>query len=159
MRRIPDEASNSTMSDNIIAAPALPAKTTSRSDIAGRVVSNVILLSLPEKEYEMLAPHVEHLDLPQHKLLHEAGRKIDYTYFLNDGMASLVAVSRDGRSVEVGIVGKEGMVGMPLTAGPVRAGVPARKPNQRSGSPVRAQGLLRVLRRASCTARRLTHLC
>ncbi len=65
MSRIPDEASNSPMSDNIIATPALPAKATSRSDVAGRVVSNVILLSLPEKEYEMLAPHVEHLHLPQ----------------------------------------------------------------------------------------------
>ena len=36
---------------------------------------------------------------------------------MNDGMASLVAISRDGRSVEVGIIGKEGMVGMSLTAG------------------------------------------
>jgi len=65
----------------------------------------------------MLRPHLQPVNLPQHEILHEPGEKIQFTYFLNEGMASLVALSRDGRSVEVGIVGKEGMVGMPLTMG------------------------------------------
>jgi len=65
----------------------------------------------------MLRPHLQPVNLPQHEILHEPGEKIEFTYFLNEGMASLVALSRDGRSVEVGIVGKEGMVGMPLTMG------------------------------------------
>ena len=89
----------------------------SRFDLAGNGVSNVILLSLPNAEYRMLRPHLQPVDLPQHEILHEPGEKIEFTYFLNEGMASLVALSRDGRSVEVGIVGKEGMVGMPLTMG------------------------------------------
>ena len=88
-----------------------------RSDAAGKAVSNVILLSLPDEEYESLRPHLEPIDLPQHEILHEPGEKIGFTYFLNEGMTSLVALSGDGRSVEVGIVGKEGMVGMSLTAG------------------------------------------
>jgi CRP-like cAMP-binding protein len=88
-----------------------------RSDVTGKAVSNVILLSLPDDEYRMLRPHLEPVELPQHEILHEPGEKIEFTYFLNEGMASLVALSRDGRSVEVGIVGKEGMVGMPLTMG------------------------------------------
>jgi len=54
---------------------------------------------------------------PQHKILQEPCEKIEFAYFLNDGMTSLVALSHDGRSVEVGIVGKEGMIGMSLTAG------------------------------------------
>lgn len=89
----------------------------SRSDAAGKAVSNIILLSLPAKEYNLLRPHLEPVDLPQYRIVEEPGGKIDYTYFLNDGMISLVALSRDGRSVEVGIVGKEGMVGMSLIAG------------------------------------------
>jgi CRP-like cAMP-binding protein len=89
----------------------------SRSDAAGKAVSNLILLSLPDKEFNLLRPHLEPVDLPQHKILHEPGEKIDFAYFLNDGMTSLVALSHDGRSVEVGIVGKEGMVGMSLSAG------------------------------------------
>ncbi|MGA8618993.1 MAG: Crp/Fnr family transcriptional regulator [Candidatus Sulfotelmatobacter sp.] len=83
----------------------------------GKPVCNIILLSLPDKEYKMLRPHLEPVDLPQYEILEEPGERIDYTYFVNEGMTSLVALSRDGRSVEVGIVGKEGMVGMSLIAG------------------------------------------
>jgi CRP-like cAMP-binding protein len=92
-----------------------------RSDGAGKAVSNVILLSLPDTEYNLLRPHLEPADLPQYDILHEPAEKIDYAYFLNDGMTSLVALSSDGRSVEVGVVGKEGMVGMSLTMGLQRA--------------------------------------
>ncbi|HEX9344381.1 MAG TPA: hypothetical protein VF900_00590, partial [Candidatus Acidoferrum sp.] len=88
-----------------------------RSDADGKAVNNVILLSLPDEEYSLLRPHLEPADLPQYEILHEPGEKIDFAYFLNEGMTSLVALSRDGRSVEVGIVGKEGMVGMSLMMG------------------------------------------
>lgn len=85
-------------------------------------MSNIILLSLPDQEYNLLRPYLEPVDLPQYEILHESGEKIDFTYFLNHGMTSLVALSGDGRSVEVGIVGKEGMIGMSLTVG-LRQGV------------------------------------
>ena len=106
-----------------------------RSDAAGKAVSNVILLSLPDGEYNLLRPHLEPVQLPQHLILHEPGQKIDFIYFLNEGMCSLVALSRDGRSVEVGIVGKEGMVGMSLTVG-LRQGA-FRAIMQMSGSGLR----------------------
>jgi CRP-like cAMP-binding protein len=57
------------------------------------------------------------MELPQHHILQEAGEKIEFAYFLNDGMASLVVLTSDGRSVEVAIVGKEGIVGTPLAVG------------------------------------------
>jgi len=82
-----------------------------------KAVHNLILLSLPDEEYNALRPHLERVDLPQHEILHEPGAKIEFVYFLNEGMTSIVALSGDGRSVEVGIVGKEGMVGMALTIG------------------------------------------
>lgn len=94
-----------------------PLHSGARSDVAGKAVHNLILLSLPDDEYNLLRPYLEPAGLPQYQILHEPGEKIDYTYFLNEGMTSLVALSRDGRSVEVGIVGKEGMVGMSLTMG------------------------------------------
>jgi CRP-like cAMP-binding protein len=99
----------------------VPLHSGSRSDTAGKAVSNIVLLSLPDAEYSLLRPHLEPLDLPQYKMLHQPGERIDFVYFLNEGMTSLVALSRDGRSVEVGIVGKEGMVGIPLTVGLQRA--------------------------------------
>jgi CRP-like cAMP-binding protein len=58
--------------------------------------------------------------LPQYQILHEPAEKIDFAYFLNQGMTSLVALSADGRSVEVGIVGREGMVGMSIAVGLLR---------------------------------------
>jgi CRP-like cAMP-binding protein len=88
-----------------------------RTDATGKAVCNVILLSLPDEEYSALRPYLERVDLPQHEILHEPGEKIEFVYFLNEGMTSIVALSGDGRSVEVGIVGKEGMVGMALTIG------------------------------------------
>jgi CRP-like cAMP-binding protein len=105
-----------------VKTPAKPAKLAplrpgARSDAAGKAVHNVILLSLPDKEYNLLRPHLESAELPQYEILEEPGEKIEFTYFLNVGMTSLVALSRDGRSVEVGIVGKEGMIGMSLIAG------------------------------------------
>ena len=106
----------------IIERPARPNKPSpllpgARTDMAGKAIRNVILLSLPDEEYNLLRPHLEPAELPQYQILHEPAEKIDFAYFLNDGMTSLVALSSDGRSVEVGIVGREGMVGMSLTVG------------------------------------------
>jgi len=96
---------------------ALPLRPGERTDAAGKAIGNVILLSLPDSEYALLRPGLEPIELPQYQILHEPGEKIDYAYFLSDGMASIVALNSDGRSVEVGIVGREGMVGMPLMMG------------------------------------------
>ena len=98
-------------------------------------MSNVILLSLPDDEYSLLRPHLEPVELPQYKILHEPGAKIDFAYFVNEGMISLVALNHDGRSVEVGIVGKEGMVGMSLMMG-LRRGI-FRSIMQMSGTGLR----------------------
>jgi CRP-like cAMP-binding protein len=99
------------------ASRSTPVQPGARSNAGGGAVSNVILCSLPDKEYNLLRPHLEPVDLPQYQILEEPGQKIEFTYFLDDGMTSLVALSRDGRSVEVGIIGREGMVGMSLIAG------------------------------------------
>lgn len=106
-----------------------------RSDPSGKAVKNTVLLEVPEAEYALLRPHLEAVVLPQYQILFEPAEKIDFAYFLNEGMTSLVVIVSDGRSVEVGIVGKEGMVGTPLVAG-LRAG-PCRAIMQIAGSGVR----------------------
>src|SRR5580693_8289841 len=113
----------------------MPLAPGARTDAAGKAINNVILLSLPDEEYNLLRPHLEPADLPQYDIPHEPGEKIDFAYFLNEGMTSLVALSADGRSVEVGIVGREGMVGMSLTVGLLRGTF--RAIMQMSGSGVR----------------------
>jgi CRP-like cAMP-binding protein len=126
--------------------PLLPG---ARTDAAGRAVNNVILLSLPDAEYNLLRPHLESAELPQYDILHEPGAKIDFGYFLNDGMTSLVALSVDGRSVEVGIVGREGMVGMSLTVGILRGTFRAIMQMSGCGVRIRAEVLQEILMCAS----------
>jgi len=127
-------------------APLLPG---ARTDAAGKAVNNVILLSLPDEEYNLLRPHLEPAELPQYDVLHEPGEKIDFGYFLNDGMTSLVALSSDGRSVEVGIVGKEGMVGMSLMVGLLRGIFRAIMQMSGSGLRIRSEVFQEVLLCAS----------
>jgi CRP-like cAMP-binding protein len=78
---------------------------------------NSLLLSVSRREYELLRPYLQPVDLPHHLILQQPAEKIEFAYFLNEGLASLVVLTSDGRSVEVAIVGKEGMVGTALAVG------------------------------------------
>lgn len=100
--------------------PISPSKSASRSttfDGNGNGVLNEILLRLPEDEYNQLFPKLEFVRLKLHTLLHEAGEPIKSAYFVNTGLESVLAVQPDGKSVEVGLIGREGFVGIPIVAG------------------------------------------
>lgn len=88
-----------------------------RTDASGSPIRNRILNSLPDSEFEALRNHLEPFPLKYHQSLHESAAEIDSAYFLNKGMVSLVVQTTDGRSVEVGIVGREGCAGATLAAG------------------------------------------
>ncbi len=88
-----------------------------RTDIQGNAVYSHILLSIPNNEFNALRPHLEFVALPLHRRLHESQDGLEYGYFLNCGLTSLVIETEDGGSVEVGIVGREGFVGVPIAAG------------------------------------------
>jgi CRP-like cAMP-binding protein len=98
-------------------AAGIPLQAGARTDQSGKAIRNLILLSLPDDEYNLIRPYLELVDLPQYFVLHDPGEKLRYAYFLNEGMTSLVVVTKDGHSVEVGIVGREGIVGLPVLAG------------------------------------------
>ncbi|HZQ67620.1 MAG TPA: Crp/Fnr family transcriptional regulator [Terriglobales bacterium] len=83
----------------------------------GRPIENSILRMLPYLEYATLQPHLELIDLPMQQVLQEVGERIEFGYFLNSGLVSLMVVTSDARSVEVGMVGREGFVGAPLVLG------------------------------------------
>jgi CRP-like cAMP-binding protein len=80
-------------------------------------IQNKILAGLPAKEYARLAPHLTAVSLPLGEILYKTEDAIEYVYFPNSGVVSLVAHMQEGASVEVGLVGNEGMVGMPLVLG------------------------------------------
>jgi CRP-like cAMP-binding protein len=80
-------------------------------------VENALLLSVPEKEFDEIRPHLEFVTLGLHQVLQDPGQPIEHGYFPNSGVASLLVVTSDAKSVELSMVGKEGFVGMPLAAG------------------------------------------
>lgn len=86
-------------------------------EAADPAVRNEILLSLPHKEYNLVFRRLEFAPLPTASLLNEIFEPIKFAYFVNSGLASILVVMSDGKSVEVGITGKEGFVGVPLLVG------------------------------------------
>jgi CRP-like cAMP-binding protein len=90
---------------------------TAVNDGHGNPIHNEILLSLSESEAELLFPKLEFVRLKVRHVLHETGDAMKSVYFCNSGMISILSVFPDGKSVEVGLVGKEGVVGLPLLVG------------------------------------------
>ena len=119
-----------------------------RTNIDGKHVSNKVLLATPDNEYQLMRPDLTYVDLPNHLSLHEPTQSIDFVYFPNRGMVSQVVVTKDGRTVEVGVVGNEGYVGAGLAVGLSRSSV--REIVQISGDGFRMMGnaLERILRSA-----------
>src|ERR1700681_3028685 len=119
-----------------------------RTSVEGKQISNKVLLALPTDEYELMRADLTFIDLPDHLSLHEPTQNIEFVYFPNRGMVSQVVVTKDGRTVEVGVVGNEGFVGAGLAAGLSRSSV--REIIQIAGDGFRIMGnaLQRILRSA-----------
>ena len=75
---------------------------------------NRLLAALPRMEFERLIPHLERVHLPRGKILFEAGDHIRYAHFPINGVISLLCTTENGETVEVAMVGNEGMLGLPI---------------------------------------------
>jgi len=73
--------------------------------------SNRILAALPTDSYQKLKPYLTPVELTHGMVLHELGEPIEYVYFPIDAVISLVIPMEDGSTVEVGLVGNDGMSG------------------------------------------------
>lgn len=82
---------------------------------------NRLLASLSGADYELLRPHLVAVTLPYKCSLYEADRPIEYVNFIESGVGSLVNTMKNGDASEVGTIGNEGMVGVPIVLGDTRA--------------------------------------
>ncbi len=80
-------------------------------------IPNKILAALPAEEYERMLSYMEHVSLPRGKILYNPNDTIEDVYFPNTGVVSLVTHMQEGASVEVGMIGREGMVGISVVLG------------------------------------------
>jgi CRP-like cAMP-binding protein len=85
--------------------------------VGGQPVKNKILLALAKNERSILFSKLEFVPLPLASVLAEKGAPIKFGYFLNDGLASVLNIMEGGKSIEVGLSGSEGFVGLALTVG------------------------------------------
>jgi CRP-like cAMP-binding protein len=83
--------------------------------------SNRILSRLSLADFDALAPHLQAVDLPVRKLLEARRKRIEHVYFMESGFASVVANGSTRPSIEVGIIGREGMTGLAVVLGNDRA--------------------------------------
>ncbi|HKM61652.1 MAG TPA: Crp/Fnr family transcriptional regulator [Acidisphaera sp.] len=80
-------------------------------------VRNELLAALPADILAQLLPKLAPVDLPRRQSLYVMDHAIDAVFFIESGMASLVRQLDDGVQAEVGIIGREGMLGIPLLHG------------------------------------------
>jgi CRP-like cAMP-binding protein len=78
---------------------------------------NRLLELLDTTDLERLRPHLRSMDFAYKQPLYEPNRPIEWVYFPVKGVVSLVNTMEDGSAVEVGTIGNEGMVGLPIVLG------------------------------------------
>src|SRR5258708_19040657 len=84
---------------------------------------NRLLLSLPTAERTRLERKLETVDLEFRKNLAGPDHPAQHVYFVDRGMISLVKPMQDGAAVEVGLIGREGFVGVAVVLGDVTSTV------------------------------------
>lgn len=78
---------------------------------------NRILASLTPADLALLKPDLESIALPLRRQLEHRGRAIEYLYFLDCGLASMVVSGGSNHNIEIGVIGREGMTGLTVLLG------------------------------------------
>ena len=83
------------------------------------ISKNSVLAALLATQYDRLLPKLEHVTLRGGQTLYRAAQKIEDVYFPEDAVIAMIDSTGDGRTVEVGIIGREGIVGLNIFLGGV----------------------------------------
>jgi CRP-like cAMP-binding protein len=82
---------------------------------------NRILAALPPEDYDRIMPRMDEVRLGQGDVIYRANGRLDYVYFPRSGILSAIVIMADGRTMEVGAMGREGMAGMVAVLGAERS--------------------------------------
>jgi CRP-like cAMP-binding protein len=80
-------------------------------------IKNCLLAGLSKPELDRLVPHLTRLSFKHHDSLSKAGQKFKHLYFMESGIASVVSTLKNGSTVEVGVIGRDGLVGFQALIG------------------------------------------
>ena len=87
------------------------------ADRFGTPIQNALLLGLRQRALDKLLPHLQQVPLTLKDALERSGDRLQHAYFPQSGMISITVPLEDGRPVEVGTIGKEGMLGTSILLG------------------------------------------
>jgi CRP-like cAMP-binding protein len=90
-----------------------------RAPSAGVPVRNSILAALLASEYKRLLPRLERVNLRPGEIVYRADQAIEAVYFPEEAVVAMIDTTDDGSTVEVGIIGREGLVGINIFLGGV----------------------------------------
>jgi CRP-like cAMP-binding protein len=85
--------------------------------LGGGQPANSLLAALPRQDYQRLLAELEPVNLVYGEVLYEPGERVRHVYFPGDSHVSLLVVVDKANALEVGLVGREGMLGMSLALG------------------------------------------
>lgn len=80
-------------------------------------IKNALLTALVNQQYEHLLPHLQRVELALGDIIYTTGRTIEHVYFPETSVVSLLSTLENGATTEVGLVGREGMVGLTVFLG------------------------------------------
>lgn len=118
-------------------------------------IENCLLAALPRKDFRQFFGDMQQVVLTYGEVLYEPGERIKHVYFPNDSVVSLLTLVDRHQALEVGLVGREGMVGVPLA---LETGIsPVRALVQGTGTAMRmtAAAFLKQLRESHALTREL----
>jgi len=98
--------------------------------------TNRILAALPKSSHDWLQS-LEPVTLQQGMVLYEPDEAIEHVYFLNSALVSIISMNSEGSTVEIGLVGNEVIVGVPVILGGI---TPYRAVVQVGGDAFRGSG-------------------
>lgn len=121
------------------------------------IQQNRLLGSLPSEVYARLRPHLIPVNLEYRCSLYEPDKTIYYVYFLETGVASLVNTMKNGQAAEVGTIGNEGVVGIPVLFGDTSSPTSVYMQVEGGGLKIKESVFREVLRESEHLRRSMLH--
>jgi CRP-like cAMP-binding protein len=77
-------------------------------------IQNRILGALPDEEFSRIAPHLSPVNFEKDEVIYRSEDPIEFVYLPESGLISLLSTTETGSTIEVAMLGKEGIVGLPI---------------------------------------------
>jgi CRP-like cAMP-binding protein len=114
---------------------------------------NRLLAALSSEDFALLELRLEPLTLKTRHVLETPNKAIKYSYFITSGLASVIAIGKNGNRLEVGMIGREGMTGLPVVLGNDRSPNETFIQVEGTGSRIAADDLRQAMRQSASLSR------